>query len=424
MSYKLPKGWIISLLSEQVDKLIGGGTPSKNNPEYWNGNIPWASVKDITGSCLSSTQDYITELGLKNSSSNLIPANTVIIATRMAVGRVARFLVDVAINQDLRAIFPKSGLDTDFLFYWMQSKEPSLQSVATGTTVKGIRQEIIKNLAMALPPLPEQRRIAEILTSVDEAIAATQAVIDQTRKVKQGVLQQLLTKGIGHNRFKHTKIGEIPESWDVTKLVDLLAPVPTPMRSGPFGSALKKAELVSSGIPFLGIDNIHIEHFVNKYRRFVSPQKASELARFLVREGDVIITIMGTVGRSCVVPAGIGSALSSKHLWSMSFDPKKCLPSLICWQLNYAPWVLKEFARASQGGIMGAINSKVLKELLLPIPKIVEQQEIDKILSSFNADIYQKEIELNRLKMIKNALMSDLLTGRKRVFAHDQIAAQ
>ena len=90
--------------------IVGGGTPSKDVAEYWGGDIPWASVKDFSGSRLSRTQDYITQEAIKASATNLIPAGTLITPTRMALGRVAVFDCNVAINQDLKAIFPKPTL--------------------------------------------------------------------------------------------------------------------------------------------------------------------------------------------------------------------------------------------------------------------------------------------------------------------------
>ena len=114
------------------------------------------------------------------------------------------------------------------------------------------------------------------------------------------------------------------------------------MRSGPFASALLKHELVASGIPFLGIDNIHIEQFKSDFVRFVTPRKFAELSRYRVLPDDVVITIMGTVGRCCVIPDGFGEMLSSKHLWTMTFNQSKVLPEMVCWQLNHAPWVLLE----------------------------------------------------------------------------------
>ncbi|MBK6578673.1 MAG: restriction endonuclease subunit S [Sandaracinaceae bacterium] len=126
------------------------------------------------------------------------------------VARSLRFTVDVAINQDLKALIPRPTLSADFLHAWLHGHEAEIAASATGSTVKRIRVGQLDGGCL-LPPLPEQKKIAAILSSVDEAIQATQLVIDQTRRVKEGLLQDLLTRGLpGHTRFKQTEIGEIP----------------------------------------------------------------------------------------------------------------------------------------------------------------------------------------------------------------------
>ncbi|NSW91726.1 MAG: restriction endonuclease subunit S [Firmicutes bacterium] len=113
--YDLPEGWVWCRLGDIVIQNIGGGTPSKQNSAYWNGNIPWASVKDLTGPILDKTRDYITELGLEESSSNLIPANSIIVCTRMGLGKISINTIPVAINQDLRALII-SRMDIDLRY--------------------------------------------------------------------------------------------------------------------------------------------------------------------------------------------------------------------------------------------------------------------------------------------------------------------
>ena len=192
-------------------------------------------------------------------------------------------------------------------------------------------------------PEPEQHKIAEILSIVDQAIEQTEALIAKQQRIKTGLMQDLLTRGIDEHgnlrseqthQFKDSPLGRIPVEWDVNEIQELLSDVNPPMRSGPFGSALLKEELSESGTPLLGIDNVLPEKFVPHFKRFVTPKKARQLKRFRVRPHDVMITIMGTVGRSCMVPSDIGEALSSKHVWTISFDEKAYSPYLACIQIN------------------------------------------------------------------------------------------
>ncbi len=301
-----------------------------------------------------------------------------------------------------------------------------IAGVAVGTTMANLNTGILARLEIPSPPLPEQRQIAAVLDTIDDAIRKTEQIIAKLKLVKQGLLRDLLTRGIDDNgelrdpernpeQFKDSPLGRIPREWSAEPIASLLAAVDPPMRSGPFGSALLKSELVPAGIPLLGIDNVHAERFEATYARFVTPKKAKELARYAVRPADVMITIMGTVGRCCVVPHDIGSALSTKHVWTLTFDAARYAPDLACVQINQAPWVLRHFARDEQGGIMSAIRSETLRTTLLPVPPPSEMQVITDVLLELNSRIAAEADLVEKRKLQKAGLMEDLLTGRVRV---------
>lgn len=217
------------------------------------------------------------------------------------------------------------------------------------------------------------------------------------------------------SRYKSSSLGPIPDDWQVKELAELVAPVDPAMRSGPFGSALLKQELVESGYPLLGIDNVHTERFVSNFTRFVTPKKFAELARYAVRPDDLMITIMGTVGRCCLVPDDVGPALSSKHTWTITLDQEVYSPYLAMLQINYSPWVLGHFARDQQGGTMSAIRSETLKTTLLPVPPREEQWLIEKRLRAISSRIDLEVESAAKQVAEKSGLMDDLLTGRVRV---------
>jgi type I restriction enzyme S subunit len=160
--------WPLVKLGELVT-IKGGGTPSKKVEDFWNGKIPWASVKDLKGSKLSVTVDSITQLGVDNSASNIIPAGTIITATRMALGKFAINTVDMAINQDLKALFidDPEKIERDFLIRYLESLAQYIDGEGKGATVKGVTLDFLKSIEIPLPPQGEQKRIAEILDKAD-----------------------------------------------------------------------------------------------------------------------------------------------------------------------------------------------------------------------------------------------------------------
>ena len=151
-----------------VVTIAGGGTPSREKPEYYNGNIPWITDKDFTDDFyIRSSQEKISQLGLENSASRLIPAGNVILCTRMSVGKAGINTMDVAINQDLKALFCESAIDPKYLNYYLASVASYLESQASGATVKGITIDDIQDLQIPMPNLQEQNRISQQLDQAD-----------------------------------------------------------------------------------------------------------------------------------------------------------------------------------------------------------------------------------------------------------------
>jgi type I restriction enzyme S subunit len=297
---------------------------------------------------------------------------------------------------------------------------------ANGLTRYGLPLAAVQKTPLWLPCRCEQSAIGTLLRLVDEAIAESDAVVAKLRFISSGLLRDLLTRGVDDNGelrdpltdpagFKDCSLGRFPVTWDVKPIEELLLPGPNAMRSGPFGSALLKQELKESGIPLLGIDNVQVEQFVSSFTRFVDEQKFQELRRYAVRPRDIMITIMGTVGRCCVVPNDISVALSSKHVWTISLDESRYSPFVACWQINFAPWVLRQFKRDEQGGVMTAIRSETLRNLLLPVPPMPEMRIIERLLLESKAQINHQVSVLSKLKMLRLGLASDLLSGYVRV---------
>jgi type I restriction enzyme S subunit len=187
------ENWLSDSLENIVGKIYGGGTPSRNEPRYWSGKIPWVTVKDLVSDRISGAQEHITESGLSNSSANIVPAGTVIIATRMALGKAVISECDVAINQDLKAICNSDKVTSSFLHYWFILHSDQIERMGTGSTVKGIQLEIIKSLKMTLPrSLEEQDKIASVLINADNEIELLEQQLADLKQEKKALMQQLL----------------------------------------------------------------------------------------------------------------------------------------------------------------------------------------------------------------------------------------
>lgn len=190
----IPVEWSLMSIGAITNKIVGGGTPSRSNTNFWNGNVPWVTVKDFSKFNRFSAQETITALGLKGSASNLIPKGVLITSTRMALGKAFIYEVDVAINQDLKALFLLNNYDTLFLFYWFQLNSIKIEEVGSGSTVMGISLNDLRKFPIALPPtLSEQKAIAQILSDMDAEINQLETKKAKYQGVKQGMMQELLT---------------------------------------------------------------------------------------------------------------------------------------------------------------------------------------------------------------------------------------
>lgn len=403
-----PKSWRVSTLGSEIERIEGGGTPSKQQPVYWYGDIPWASVKDLKASLLSDTEEHISQLGLENSSSKLIPAGTVIIATRMALGKAVRFTRDVAINQDLKALFPKPTLTPDYLFHWYSSKAALVGSLGSGSTVKGIRLETLKALQLMLPPTIEQKKIATILASVDDAIERTQSLIAQLGRVKQAFLRHLVPGG------------QLPKGWRLTTLAEI-ADGKEGLQTGPFGSQLHAFEYAPEGIPVVMPKDIQNGQIMTATIARVPADVAARLERHRVKKNDILFARRGDIGRCGLVTemeegwlcgTGCLRARTTDDVNPEYLMQYLSLPDTVGWLVSNAV-----------GQTMLNLNTSILGSLPILLPSHHEQDLIARSLRSIDQYGAAEFAYRNALDIAKRGLMDILLSGRKRIRLAQPVAA-
>ena len=389
---KIPADWEVRRLGDFIEKIIGGGTPSRDIPEYWNGNINWATVKDFTNFNAYSTQETITELGLKNSSTNLIPKGTLITATRMALGKAVKFEIDVAINQDLKAIFPKNNLDTEYLYYWFENNLKFFENLGNGSTVKGISLSDLKNLYFLAVPLPEQKRIAEVLSTWDKAIQLTEQLIRQKEQRKKWLMQNLLTgkmrlKGFsGESQFRvlgkfitevsdRNKNGEIKNVLSVTNSKGFI----------------NQAEQFEREVASADVSNYKI---VRKGQFAYNPSRVNVGSLDLLRKFDI-----GILSPMYVV---------------FETDQKNLIPEYLYYLLK-TNWFYGHIPMFVQGSVRDSLSFDGLCGMKFFIPSIEEQTAIAEVLQTAEKEIELRKAKAEKLKEQKKGLMQSLLTGKKRL---------
>ena len=200
----IQNGWMSTPLDNVLLSIVGGGTPSKSKPSYYQGSIPWMSVKDMNKNVLNDTVDHITQDAVNNSSTNVIPAGVPIIATRMSLGKIVVASFDSAINQDLKALYLPENINRGFLIGWYRSISHQIEALGTGTTVKGIRLEVLKGLSFPVAPLAEQKVIADKLDQLLAQVENTKARLDRIPNILKRFRQSVLAAAVS---------GKLTEEW-------------------------------------------------------------------------------------------------------------------------------------------------------------------------------------------------------------------
>ncbi len=402
--YDLPDGWEWCRLGNVILQNIGGGTPSKSVSEYWNGDVPWASVKDLSGKYLSSTRDRITKKGLLNSTSNLIPSGNVIVCTRMGLGKISINTIKLAINQDLRALFVSKYINIHYFIYYYQG----LSIVGSGMTVKGITIDELNNLFFPLPPLAEQQRIVakvdELMTLCDE-LEAVEKELDSLEAnladyLPKSILQAAvrgklvpqsihdepaseLLKRIQEEKSCLIKAGKLKKEKPLPPISEEEKPYDLPdgwewCRVGDICSVNPRNNLQDDiQVSFIPMTLISSDYFGGHQQE---ARKWGEVKQGFTHfaENDVVlakITPCFQNGKSCIVKnlkSGFGAGTTELHvLRSLGVDPT--------YLLNFlkSPEFLSD-GEKNMTGTAGQqrVPTEYLKNTLFPLPPIAEQQRI------------------------------------------------
>jgi type I restriction enzyme S subunit len=332
-------------------------------------------------------------------------ANDILISVRAPVGDANLAPWKLCIGRGLAAIRPNSRIsDHLFYFYYLQRIKRFLEALGKGSTFKAIVKNDLESLIVPLPPLPEQKAIAQILSTVDEAIQKTNEVIAKTERLKKGLMQELLTKGIGHEEFKDTEIGRIPKEWKVVRIKDVVE---------------RTTDIISVEKLKRDPERKRVLYSIPAYHDKGRPElvKADKIGsiKFFVRAGDVLFgKINPKVPKIWIVEHD--NALASTEFIVLRPNVRKSVSRFIYYLLQ-TNRILQLSIALAKGAVPSRLRTDIrsFMRIQIPLPSLPEQQKIAEILLTVDKRLEVERKRKEKLERIKKALMDLLLTGKIRV---------
>lgn len=412
---EIPEDWDVIKLGDYITS-YAGGTPLRSNSSYYlHGTIPWVKSGEVNQSSITSTEESITEIAVRESSARIIQPNSILIALYGATaGNVGKLKIKASSNQAVLAVNSKNeALVNDFVYVYLKWATKKLLSLTQGSGQPNLSKGIIDSLLIPLPPLAEQQKIATILSTVDEKIEVIDAQITQTRELKKGLMQKLLTRGIGHTKYKDSVLGEIPESWEVVSADKLGIEFIDGDRGVNYPSS---ADFSEKGFClFLSAKNVTKNGFQFDDCQFISKEKDDQLRKGKLSLWDLVITTRGSVGNIALFDNNV--AYSNMRLNSgmvIVRDKDQIFDKNYLYQYFKSSLFQNQVENISFGSAQPQLTIKELKKIKLLNLPLNEQLSIAEVLKTIDSKLNVLANKWETYQQLKKGLMQQLLTGKVR----------
>jgi len=420
--------WKEYCLSEIIS-IIGGGTPKRSNPRYWNGNIPWLSVKDFNNSnrYVSSSEETITEEGLDNSSTKLLLPGQLIISARGTVGALAQLKKEMAFNQSCYGLNGKENLViNDFLYYLVKHSLTNIQKITHGAVFDTITKNTFEHIKVKIPSIPVQRKIANILGSLDDKIELNRQMNQTLESMARAIFKSwfvdfdpVYAKIEGQNyplppeimdlfpdELEESELGMIPKGWRVSTIGE-------------------EVQIVGGGTP----STKNPEFWENGIYNFATPKDLSDLASPILIDTERKVTekglnkissgllSSGTLLMSSRAPVGYLAIAEIPLCINQGFIAMKCNQTLSnYYMLNWA----KSYMDDIKGRASGTTFAEISKANFRPMDIIIPCQELVRVFNNKNELIFKKILvnlyQEKSLEKIRNFTLPKLINGEIEIY--------
>ncbi|MCW7546265.1 restriction endonuclease subunit S [Aurantimonas litoralis] len=388
--------WSAAALGD-LCKIVSGATPKTEEAQFWGGEVPWATPKDLSRldtEFLDWPQRSITQDGLRSCAASILPQNSVLLSSRAPIGLVAINTRPMATNQGFKSLVPDSQkLNSKFLFHWLKANKNHLQSLGNGATFKEISKAVVERIEIPLPPLDEQRRIAAILDKADALRRKRKRALDLLDGLTQSIFLEMFGDPIENtNGHAVVSLSEIVSS-DRKITYGILKPGPD----------------VVDGVPYVRVVDIQNNRVKVDQLRRTTPEIAHEYRRSKLKSGDLLISIRGHVGRMAIAPEECDGANITQDTARLAI--KNADAEFIKAQLETGParhWM----DRRTRGAAVKGINLGDLRQFPIIVPKRAEQERFALGVKRLRAKELASSLQLERLNALFASLQSRAFSGQ------------
>lgn len=394
------------VLSDLID-VIGGGTPKTTEESYWNGSIPWLSVKDFCGDkkYVYNTEKSITVEGLNNSSTKLLHKDNIIISARGTVGELAMIPYDMAFNQSCFGLIPKGNNDPHFVYYLLKDKVRSLKSQTQGSVFDTITKATFDRIECADYSEEDQRRIASILSSLDRKIELNNKINADLEEMAQAIFKNWFVdfEPFKDGKFVDSELGMIPEGWKVGCLGDMGAVVcgKTPSKSN--------SNYYGGDIPFIKIPDMHGNVFVENSEDRLTEEGSLSQIKKLIPPYSLMVSCIATVG---LVSINTKPSHTNQQINTVIPHNKSALFYLYQYIKNNEE-LLKNMGRG--GTTTLNVNTRSFSNIRLLIPSEIALEQFHRVVEGLFKKIELNLHESRTLSTLRDTLLPRLMSGELEV---------
>ena len=407
----IPKGWKVTTLGEGA-KVIGGGTPKTDVPEYWGGKIPWLSVVDFNDDSrwVYKTEKTITNKGLENSSTSLLNTGDLIISARGTVGAFAQLKFPMAFNQSCYGLRAKESSENNFLYYLLKQSIQQIKRNVHGAVFDTITRDTFDQVVVEVPPLPEQRMIAAVLASLDDKIE----LLREQNKTLEASAQAIFKEWFVNFNFPNatgkmidSELGEIPVGWRVGKLGNefdiTIGRTPPRLETEWFSDK-------PTGKKWISIKDIgNSEMYISNTSEYLTDEAIEKFNIPIIPENTAILSFKMTVGKLAITTEEMLSNEAIAHLKvkeNSNFSTEFIYLFLKGLDFN---------SLGSTSSIVIAINSTMIKALKVLVPKNQTMLKFNSVIQPIFAKLKNNNSQIQTLSTLRDTLLPKLMRGEVRV---------